>query len=270
MIHVAIPIATLCSIPAFSANWILIDVAIDAVSTLTRLFPIKMVIRSLSFFSLSFLSIFAPALRCLRRLSTVWSARDMSAISLHEKKADSPKSITKISIDMGSMWFLFFKNIVKYIRLIYDLEGGKQWKLGYIMVVVGYFLILKKNQYIAYMSGFPGWNILDLKPLFLSLCGFDCLSILYGLCRSIFHKDGKNFCFYPIYLIGIKKKNGFSWLYCHFFFGHEFVLSGGWFFCTDFSNISIYIAKSIYSCFFVFTVIVLWLFRISHKLLKYH
>jgi len=101
--HVEIHIARLCSIHDDCAISRLILVANDAVKTLTKLFPIKMVMSSFSFLALSFWSILAPGFFCLTKASILCAGNDMKAISLPEKNADKPKNNIKIKIDADSI-----------------------------------------------------------------------------------------------------------------------------------------------------------------------
>ncbi len=100
---VATPIAVDSARHDAAAKSILSFVAKADVRTLTRLFPIKIVIRSLSVLFLRYLSVLAPNLRFLTSVSMVWSGIDMNAISLPEKNADNQNNTINIMIDVGSI-----------------------------------------------------------------------------------------------------------------------------------------------------------------------
>jgi hypothetical protein len=103
IIQVDIPIAKVCSIQELLAISILIFVAKEATKTFTKLFQMSIEIRSLSLFSLIFLRALAHFFLCLTKEFILCSGRDISAISLPEKKADKRKRIIKNIIDAGSM-----------------------------------------------------------------------------------------------------------------------------------------------------------------------
>ena len=74
-----------------------------AVNVLTKLFHIKIVIRSLSVFDLSFFSSLAQNFLCFKKASTLCSGTDIKAVSDPEKNADNRNKIIKIIIVIGSI-----------------------------------------------------------------------------------------------------------------------------------------------------------------------
>lgn len=86
-----------------SANLMAATVASAEAQTLTRLLPMRIVMRSLSFFFLILESDFAPARHSLTYPWMVCWESDIRAISVPEKNADNPTSNAKIKKDVGSI-----------------------------------------------------------------------------------------------------------------------------------------------------------------------
>lgn len=99
---VAIATPVSCESQLAAANCVVRSVAYAAVAVLIILFPIRMVISSLSVFSLIFSSDSAPKRFSRTRLETACFEVVIRAISEPEKKAEKKIRIMNISIETGS------------------------------------------------------------------------------------------------------------------------------------------------------------------------
>jgi len=104
IIQVAIHIAILSSIQEVLANSVAITVAKAAVNVLTKLFQIKIVIRSLSLLSFIYLRSFDQNLHSLRKASILCEGRLIRASSVPEKNPESTNNTTNKAIVKGSTW----------------------------------------------------------------------------------------------------------------------------------------------------------------------
>jgi hypothetical protein len=102
MIHVANHTAVLASIPAFTAKVVAITVAKAAVNVFTKLFPIRIAIRSLSLLSLMYWRSLAQYLPSLMSASILCGAKLISASSVQEKKPERINNPMKMMICRGS------------------------------------------------------------------------------------------------------------------------------------------------------------------------
>ena len=100
--HVAIQTASQASIHDFTARSVAITVASAAVNVFTRLFPMRIVIRSLSFFSFIYLRSFDQNFPSFTRASILCDGRLINANSVHEKNHDNKNKTTNIIMVMGS------------------------------------------------------------------------------------------------------------------------------------------------------------------------